>query len=109
MDAYPSNLTSLIYEKVRSSEGPRYVMEALVRPCLPVGVQDKPVPEEFYALVYHKYRMLRCKDLAKAIDRAHASERSVSATAANITHRANLASVSAAAAAKRAKSSVSDE
>ena len=74
-------------------------MSELIMPQLPAQI-DREVPEEFYAFVFKKFSMLRSKDLARALNRAHASERNSSATAATVALRRNLASISAAASAK---------
>jgi hypothetical protein len=105
LDAFPSNLAFLINDAVKRSEEPRAVMSQCVRRCLPSDMQDQPVPEEFYTLVFKKHGMMRAKDLAKSLDRAHAAERSGSATAANVPIRVSLAvaSATAIAAAKKAR------
>ena len=100
LDAYPSDLATRVHEFVSTCKEPRRVMNELVKSHMPVEFHDQPVPEDFYTLVFKKYSMARSKDLARALHRAHASERSTSASAGNIPHRANIAALSANAAAK---------
>ena len=99
LDAYPSDLATRVHEFVSTCKEPRRVMNEVIIPLLPAQI-DREVPEEFYAFVFKKFSMLRSKDLARALDRAHARERTSSATAANVALRRNLAAVSAAASAK---------
>ena len=47
------------------------MMNEVIIPLLPAQI-DREVPEEFYAFVFKKFSMLRSKDLARALDRAHA-------------------------------------
>lgn len=100
LDAYPSTLATKIQECVQKSEEPRRILGKLVTACMPLEYKGIPPPEAFFVLIFKKYAMMRNKDLARSLNRAHASERSMSATAGGVTHRAALATISAAASKK---------
>ena len=102
--AYPSILPAKISACVHKSEEPRRIMREVVVPVMPLDQHDATVPEEVYSLMYSKYSMMRAKDVAKMLHRAHASARDTDASASGVTHRANM-EVAVANARKKAKGS----
>ena len=99
--AYPSNLNSKIGEALATADAPVLMMKEVAK-CLPLEHQDMTPPRSFYDLIFKKYGMTRAKDLSKNLDRAHESARGVDASAAGVTHRANI-TAQAASARKKAK------
>lgn len=103
LDAYPSDLPTRIREGVKESGSLRLALRAVASKSMPLDTCDSPPPNALFELIYEKYGMMRAKDLAKSLDRAHAGARRLNASAGTATHRANMQSIASNARAKRSK------
>ena len=95
LDAYPSDLATRIREEVRESGALRLALRAVSSSSMPLDSCESPPPAELFELICEKYGMMRVKDLAKSLDRAHARVRRFDASAGTTTHRANMQVIAA--------------
>jgi hypothetical protein len=73
LDAYGTHLLDYVRNQVKISETVRRVFTESVKPCLPLEYQVQNVPEAFFDLVFAKYSLMRAKDIARSLSRAHAA------------------------------------